>query len=592
MKGKPISADVTETEQIRDNPGTATDKSTAARQDPAVLPVPERIPESVWEAALDDPSTGLLILDGKLRLLHATSQIVPLLGLQSGEPLEGKDALQLLSTSALDKESLEKVRSCLMAAVDNRPPTSVPLHALSAARPLVMTRRSIGNEHRVISFQAVSSDVTTRVTEFALRDSLTGLASRSYFEEALAAALSRSHEEPVAVILVDLDRFKAVNDTLGHAAGDTLLRLAGERLKASVRKHDLVARLGGDEFGILIQPAPTQEEPLAIAHRILDLVQRTYLIEGQLVNVGTSIGIAQSPGHGNECAKLLRSADLALYHSKTSGRATFHFFEKHMESRALARRTSELELRRALALRQLELFYQPQVDTGLGGRLVGFEALIRWRHPDRGLIPPGDFLPIAEEIGLIVPIGDWVLRTACREAMKWPGDVVIAVNASPLQFDAGDFAKSVRQALAGSGLPGERLEIEITEGIFLRNDGAVLKTLHELRAMKVRIAMDDFGTGYASLSQLARFPFDKIKIDRSLVGNDGDNLKHRAIVRAITGLGESLGVRTIAEGIENADQLARLQKDGCTSVQGYFFGRPVPAAQLDEVITRLHSSCP
>ncbi len=358
------------------------------------------------------------------------------------------------------------------------------------------------------------------------------------------------------MILVDLDRFKAVNDTLGHAAGDTLLRLAAERLKASTRKNDVVARLGGDEFAVLIHPAPTLAEPTRIASRILDLVQRTYLIEGQLVNVGTSMGIAHSSTDGKDCTSLLRSADLALYHSKSAGRGNFHFFDAQMERKAQDRRTSELELRRALALRQLEVHYQPQVNTERN-QLVGFEALVRWRHPERGLIPPGNFLPLAEEIGLIGPIGEWVLRTACREATKWPTDITIAVNASPLQFDAGNYAHVVHKALQATGLPGERLEIEVTEGILLRNDEVILNTLRDLRELKVRIAMDDFGTGYASLSQLARFPFDKIKIDRSLAGFEGENIKKRAIVRAITALGESLSVCTLAEGVEDAAQVSQ-----------------------------------
>jgi diguanylate cyclase (GGDEF)-like protein len=376
-----------------------------------------------------------------------------------------------------------------------------------------------------------------------------------------------------------------VNDTLGLAAGDLVLKLAAERLKAAVRNHDIVARLDGDEFAVMMHPATTIDETIMIANRILDLVQRTYLIEGHLVNIGVSIGIAQSPGDGNINTSLMRNANLALYHSKSSGRATYHFFEKHMEGRAQARRTSELELRQALALRQLELFYQPQVDT-TNNRLLGFEALLRWRHPEKGLIPPGDFLPIAEEIGVILPIGAWVLRTACREAMNWPDHITVAVNASPLEFDAGNYAESVKQALADTGLAGGRLEVEITEGIMLRNDETVFQTLRDLRAMNVRITMDDFGTGYASLSQLARFPFDKIKIDRSLVGSDGDNPKQRAIVRAITTLGQSLGVSILAEGIEDADQLARLQSDGCTSVQGFLFSKPVPTSQLKDIFER------
>ena len=544
---------------------------------------------SLAMAALDDPQAGLLIFDGQLRLVHVTSQISALLGVPPEETLVGADVLQLIAKSALDHESLASATTRIGESIRNAEVKPVLLKNERQTQNLRMRVRSIGNEHRVASFEIVSPEemAKLRVNEAVLQDSLTGLASRRHFEQTVSQILTERSEEPISILLVNLDRFKAVNDTLGHAAGDQLLRLASERLRAAVRKTDIVARLGGDEFAVLIQPSPSIEEPKGIAQRILDLVQRTYLIEGQLVNVGTSIGIAQSPNDGTQYNALLRSADLALFHSKTSGKGVFSFFAPHMELRAQARRTSELELRRALALRQLELFYQPQVITSTG-HLVGFEALIRWRHPERGLIPPSDFLPIAEEIGIMVPIGDWVLRTACKEAMKWPSDVVIAVNASPLQFETGNFADSVRRALKSSGLPGERLEIEITEGILLRNDDSVLMILHELRDMKVRIAMDDFGTGYSSLSQLSRFPFDKIKIDRSLAGFEGEDVKQRAIVRAIAALGQSLGVSTLAEGVENADQLARLQSDGCNSVQGYYFGKPIPVDQIADVISKLH----
>ena len=549
-----------------------------------------QIETSILLAALDDPQTGQLLFNARGQVLHCTSQVFALLGIEAGKPSLPRDVTDVLAKSTLDKDSIEVAQRRLAAFSGDASAEPVLLNSLDQLRQVRMRLRSIGSEYRVASFEAAAlrEESQVRVAEFALRDSLTGLASRPYFEENVTEALKRRPEEPIAVLLIDLDRFKAVNDTLGHPVGDVLLRLVAERLRSVVRKNDLVARLGGDEFALLIQPSPTADEPTSIASRILDLVQRTYLIDGQLVNIGVSIGIALSPGDGTEYAKLLRSADLALYHSKTSGRATFHFFDPKMESRAQARRTNELELRRALALRQLEVFYQPQVDTAIN-RLVGFEALVRWRHPERGMISPADFLPIAEEIGLIVPLGDWVLRTACREAMTWPDDITIAVNVSPLQFETGKFADSVRRALASTGLPGKRLEIEITEGILLRTDKAILTTLYELRSMDVRIAMDDFGTGYASLSQLAKFPFDKIKIDRSIAGFEGDNLKQRAIVRAITSLGHSLGVCTLAEGIENADQLARLQEDGCSSVQGYFFGKPVPADQLREIISRLHS---
>ncbi|MFL6448369.1 MAG: putative bifunctional diguanylate cyclase/phosphodiesterase [Bryobacteraceae bacterium] len=524
---------------------TETGKANPASVSYGELPNPDPLPAPVLTAALDDPRTGLLILDAQLRLLHATSQVRSLLGLSLEDRLDDPDVNALLARSALDSESVAAAKEQLAASLDNA--SAVMLHAQKRDGSIRMRVRGIGAEYRVVSFKPEPSGPGKGPdSEFAIKDSLTGLLSRRSFELATSETLERTPDVPVAVILVDLDRFKAVNDTLGHAVGDTLLRLAAERLKASTRKGDVVARLGGDEFAVLIRPSPTLDEPTTIASRILDLVQRTYLIEGHLVNIGTSMGIAHSSTDGKDCDSLLRSADLALYHSKTAGRANFHFFDAQMERKAQMRRTSELELRRALALRQLEVYYQPQVDTATN-RLVGFEALVRWLHPERGLIAPGNFLPLAEEIGLIVPIGEWVLRTACREATKWPADITVAVNASPLQFDTGNYANAVHKALGATGLPGERLEIEVTEGILLRNDDVILKTLHDLRSMNVRIAMDDFGTGYASLSQLARFPFDKIKIDRSLAGFEGDNIKQRAIVRAITALGRSLGVSLLSK---------------------------------------------
>ncbi len=571
---------------------SATDQSSVSEL--ATAPLAPAIQFLLLSAALDDSDIGLIIFDDGLRVQHVSGEIPRLLAWQTQTLIEDLSVLDLLSLSGLDVQSVHAATKQIEAWNPSEPSTPILLHQAArqqeqqdGRRSLRMRLRSVGSAYRVALFEPAprSEAEAVQVNEFALRDSLTGLASRQYLEDIVGKLCARRPEEPVTLFLIDLDRFKAVNDTLGHPAGDALLRLVAERLKAAVRKDDIVARLGGDEFAVIIHPATTAEETVAIANRVLDLIQRTYLIEGQLVNIGASIGIANAPEHGNHYAPLMRSADLALYHSKSSGRATYHFFEDHMERRAQARRTSELELRRALALRQLELFYQPQVDT-VNNRLVGFEALLRWRHPERGMIPPGEFLPIAEEIGVIVPIGDWVLRTACREAAKWPADITIAVNASPLQFDAGNFAECVKRALATTGLPGDRLEIEITEGIMLRNDETVLKTLHELRAMNVRIAMDDFGTGYASLSQLARFPFDKIKIDRSLAGFDGDNPKQRSIVRAITALGQSLGVDTLAEGVEDEHQLARLKLDGCTSVQGYFFSRPVPTSQLNQILEK------
>ena len=536
-------------------------------------------------AALNDPAHPLVIFDSLLHVLHATPQFWSELDISTAVSPGDVDLLSMLSRSALDAHSMESAKERVLAANQAaKPADPLILQKREAGGRLRMKLRPLTPGYMAASFTPmVEEDGMEALRENASHDFLTKLANRSCFEEALTKSLSGSGTS-AAILVIDLDRFKAVNDTLGHAAGDTLLRLVAERLQGAVRTSDLVARFGGDEFAVLVKPAPAIDVPIAIAERILDLVQRTYLIEGQLVNIGTSIGIALSSEHGAQSSVLLKNADLALYEAKASGRGMFSVFQPTMEARALERRANELELRKALALRQLELFYQPQVDSP-AGRLTGFEALLRWRHPQRGLLSPASFLPIAEEIGVIVPIGEWVLRTACRQAMKWPGELTIAVNASPLQFDTGTFAQSVKQALKTTGLPGERLEIEITEGILLRNNEAVLETLHELRAMKVRIAMDDFGTGYASLSQLAKFPFDKIKIDRSLAGFEGNDNKQRAIVRAITALGQSLGVCTLAEGVENAEQFARLQEDGCSSVQGYLFGRPLPAADAAKLVS-------
>ena len=569
-----------------------TTQTATVLDSPTTLRENHPVPSAILIAALEASYQGLILFDEHLRLLHATAGFWNLMGTSHGSSELPQEIAQALSGSALHKDAIASALKQIQEACEGRPQQHSLILTTRETEPnLLLEVSKLASGYYLATFQEErkSGGAGGSVQMESLnRDSLTRIPNRAYFEANVNQALLQSPLAALAVMLVDLDRFKTVNDTLGHAAGDTLLRLAAERLQVAVRAGDVVARFGGDEFAVLLKPSSNIEEPSKIAKRILELLQKTYMIEGQLVNVGASIGIAQSPRDGNDCKTLLKHADLALYQSKEMGRAMFQFFNPGMQERASERRANELELRQAVALRQLELHYQPQVETP-AGRLVGFEALIRWRHPTKGLLPPGMFLPLAEEIGVIVPIGDWVLRTACHEAMKWPDEITIAVNASPLQFDAGNFAVSVQQALRATGLPGRRLEIEITEGIFLRNDTAILETLHELRAMNVRIAMDDFGTGYASLSQLARFPFDKIKIDRSLAGFDGDDLKQRAIVRAITALGQSLGVCTLAEGVENKEQLARLEADGCASVQGYFFGHPVPADQLDEVISRL---CP
>ncbi len=437
--------------------------------------------------------------------------------------------------------------------------------------------------------EPVNDAIVEREHSSALRDHLTGIGSRLFFEQKLEDALAKltdGEEESASLLFIDLDRFKAVNDTLGHAVGDALLRLVSDRLRQALRENDVLARLGGDEFAVLLNGSSERGATAALAARIIDLIQRPYLIDGHVINVGASIGLAVAPENGQTRAELLSSADLALYQSKAAGRGTYHFFETAMLERAQSRRALELDLRKALLLRQFELHYQPQIEVETES-VIGLEGLLRWRHPARGLLLPGDFLPLAEELGLAVPIGDWILKTACREAVRWPSSVTIAVNISPLQFETGKFAHSVARALTTAGLPGQRLEIEVTESILLRDGQAVLATLKDLRELGVRVAMDSFGTGVASLSQLVNFPFDKIKIDRSLIAVQQVNSRSRAIVRAISALGHSLGISTFAEGVETAEHLAHVRAEGCHSVQGFYYSKAVPSAELSTVIPQL-----
>ena len=412
-------------------------------------------------------------------------------------------------------------------------------------------------------------------------DELTGLANRRTFRDCLAAALDSG--DP-AVVMIDLDRFKPVNDSLGHPVGDALLCIVAQRLRSAVREEDVGARLGGDEFAVLLRAGATAER---LGERVIDLLSRPYLVEGHLVTISASVGVAVGPRDGADAATLIRNADLALLDAKAAGRRTVRVFRTALCERAQARIATEAELRRAIALRQLEVYYQPQVNLGTG-QLVGFEALVRWRHPERGLVPPGEFIPLAEEIGYIVPLGEWVLRAACREAAGWDGELTVAVNVSALQLEDGArLLRTVAAALKDSGLPGARLEVEITESALARNKGHAAEVLHALRAMGVRVSMDDFGTGYSSLSQLRSFPFDKLKLDRSFVANLAESEEAAALVRAIASLGASLGMTTTAEGVETTDQAGVIRANGYTDMQGYLISRPVGAGDVPALIRRL-----
>jgi diguanylate cyclase (GGDEF)-like protein len=427
-----------------------------------------------------------------------------------------------------------------------------------------------------------------RLVYLARHDALTGLPNRVLFQERLEQALTLAGRGGhCAVLCLDLDRFKLVNDTLGHPVGDRLLQAAADRLQACVREMDTVARLGGDEFAI-IQPAVERpEDAELLANRILVAFRSAFEIDEHTIQAGTSLGVAIAPGDGTSPEKLLKNADIALYLAKTEGRSKVRFFEPEMDASIQLRRMLELDLRLAIARNEFEVYYQPLVDVATR-MIAGFEALLRWHHPVRGLVSPAEFIPLAEETGMIVAIGEWVLRTACVEAKNWPADISVAVNLSPIQFRQGNLVAVVKDALDASGLHPDRLELEITETVLLQNTVGTLAALHELRAIGVAVALDDFGTGYSSLSYLRSFPFDKIKIDQSFVRDLVEDKEALSIVRAITGLGQGLRMRTTAEGVETQEQLDILRREGCTEIQGYLFSRPMPADELPALIERLN----
>jgi diguanylate cyclase (GGDEF)-like protein/PAS domain S-box-containing protein len=426
-----------------------------------------------------------------------------------------------------------------------------------------------------------------RIAHMAHHDDLTNLANRMMFNERLTEAIAhiRCNGESLAVHCIDLDHFKTVNDTLGHPIGDRLLRAVAERMKACLRDTDLIARLGGDEFSIVQWPITGPNDADMLAHQLIEVISRPYELDGQEIIIGASIGMALGPADGDTAETLLRNADMALYRAKGAGRGDAHFFEAEMDRQIQARRGLELDLRKALGNDELELYYQPLVNLETS-EVCAFEALLRWHHPTRGAVPPNEFIPIAEDIGLIAALSHWVLRTACVEATKWPDTVKVAVNLSPVQFRSKGLVESVVAALAHSGLNPGRLELEITESVLLSETEANLATLHQLREIGARISLDDFGTGYSSLSYLRSFPFDKIKIDRSFVRDLGLRPDSMAIIRAIVGLGRSLNIATAVEGVETQEQLELLKAECCTEVQGFLFSSPVPAARVTKLLPR------
>jgi diguanylate cyclase (GGDEF)-like protein len=438
---------------------------------------------------------------------------------------------------------------------------------------------------------SVIEDVTerkqaeARAEHLARHDPLTDLANRMAFNEYLddTIAAAAVDGKSFAVLCIDLDRFKEVNDIFGHIVGDGLLCAVAKRLQA-VCTGAFLARLGGDEFTIICTDEPQPSSSEALAERLLQAAVGDVEIAGNLIHVGMSVGVAVYPADGTETAILLANADAALYRAKAEARGSIRFFAPEMDKRLREKRALQHDLRSAIVRGELAVYYQPQAT--IGGEVVGFEALARWKHPVRGMVSPAEFIPLAEESGLIIPIGEWILREACREAASWPRPLRIAVNLSPVQFRHGDLPSLVFSVLLETGLAPDRLEVEITEGVLIDDFARAVAILRQLKTLGVRIAMDDFGTGYSSLSYLQSFPFDKIKIDQAFIANLERSPQSAAIIRAVIGLGRGLELPIVAEGVENNAQLAFLAREACNEVQGYLIGRPEPIETYSGLVGR------
>jgi diguanylate cyclase (GGDEF)-like protein len=450
------------------------------------------------------------------------------------------------------------------------------------------TSRLVDANQRLKVEIADREESQARSQYLAYHDSLTGLGNRLLFKEQLEEALRDVSvtPHPLAVLFLDLDGFKAVNDTLGHSIGDLLLKSVAAKLRDILSRTDRIARLGGDEFAILQISATQPGSSIALAEKIIEIVGQPCNIDGHDVTVGASVGVAVAhPGDMNT-ENFLKSADLAMYSAKADGRGTYRMFDPAMDAIVQARRILERDMRASLVQNRFKLFYQPLVNLQTK-KVTAFEALMRWDHPERGMVAPSEFIPVAEEIGLIVQLGEWALRQACGEAMGWPDYISVSVNLSPLQFAKGNLVATVINALASSGLPASRLELEITETVLLEKSERNIGILNQLRGLGVRISMDDFGTGYSSIGYLRSFQFDKIKIDQSFIRDLLVDKGSLAIVRAIAGLGASFGMTTTAEGVETEEQMRCLNLEGCIEVQGYLYSEPVPADQINELLESL-----
>jgi len=541
------------------------------------------------DAALTNMLQGLCMFGADEKLVLFNPRFAEIYGLPVNKIKPGMTSRQLMelasSTIQLADTDAEGTLALQRQFIRGNTGGTLTEH-LSDGRSIAISHRPMPGGGFVVTFEDISERLLAeaRIKHQAHYDALTDLPNRVTFYERMETILTRlRRSESIAVLSLDLDHFKNVNDMLGHPIGDRLLQSAADRMRSCIRGEDIVARLGGDEFGIVQVPTEQPTDVTVLAARLIDVVGAPYELDGRQVAMGISVGIALAPPDGTEPDILMKNADLALYRAKADGGGVYRFFEIEMDARMQARRVLELDLRNAIANGEFEVFYQPIIDVETA-QITGCEALVRWNHPVRGMIGPLEFIPVAEEIGLIVPLGEWVLRQACAEAARWPKHISVAVNLSPAQFKNRNLVQTVVSALAASGLPADRLELEITELVLIQETEGAFAVLHQLRELGIRIAMDDFGTGYSSLGYLRSFPFNKIKIDQSFIRDlptKGDSV---AIVRAVVGLSSSLGITTTAEGVETKEQLASLTAEGCDEVQGFLFSQPLPAGQIQKML--------
>jgi diguanylate cyclase (GGDEF)-like protein len=540
-----------------------------------------------FDIAINNMTQGLLLYDSAERLVVCNQRYMDMYGLSPDAVKPGlsfRDLIVYRKQTGSFKGDVDGFCSTVLRNVALGKVTHNIVET-AGGRSIQIVNQPLADS----GWLATHEDITERrqsderIAHLAHYDALTDLPNRVLFNEQLKRELACVvPDRRLAVLYVDIDEFKSVNDSLGHMIGDELLKALAVRLRACVGEGDFVARLGGDEFAIVRTAVKTPDDVSELVTRVLDAIREPCECLGHQLTTDASIGIALAPQHGSDLDQILKNADLAMYAAKAAGRRTYRFFEPDMDVQVQARRKLEMDLRQAISDRALEVYYQPCVSLG-DNRITGCEALLRWRHFERGMISPAEFIPIAEETGLINQLGEWVLTTACAEATTWPDDIRLAVNVSPVQLRSGTLALKIVAALAASGLSASRLELEITEAVLIRDDEAALAILHQLRAIGVRIALDDFGTGYSSLSYLQRFPFDKIKIDRCFVNDIAEPDGSSSIVQAVVNIAAARHMTTTAEGVETQQQMELLRALGCAEMQGYLFSPAKPAADIKQL---------